>query len=253
MSNVEVFKFEEFNVRTMIVNNEPWWVAKDIADVLGYSDTATMTRRLDEDEKGMQELQTLGGMQKLSIINESGLYNAILGSTKLNAKIFKKWITSEVLPAIRKTGGYLTDKAVADLMQNPFDKIIEIATECKALAAKNKILTEKIDNDAPKVSFADTCMKSNSLVSIGQLAKLASDEGISIGRNRLFDKLRDWKMIMSASEPYQSYIDNGCFKVIECEKEGKLFMAIRVTPKGQMHVINKLKQERNHQVEFILD
>lgn len=105
MNEIEKFSFENSEVRTVLNGEEVWFVAKDIADILGYNDTATMTRRLDEDESIHVKL---AGMNMLStIINESGLYSAILGSSKPNAKIFKKWVTAEVLPAIRKDGGYI--------------------------------------------------------------------------------------------------------------------------------------------------
>jgi len=106
MSELTVFNFKEKEVRTINIDSQVWFVAKDIAEILEYSDTQVMTRRLDDDEKGMQNLHTHGGMQELTIINESGLYNAILGSNKPEAKTFKKWVTSEVLPSIRKTGKY---------------------------------------------------------------------------------------------------------------------------------------------------
>ena len=118
------FQFGKREVRTVIVDNEPWFVAKDVAEILGYSTANRMTERLDDDEKGTRKLCTLGGDQEMTIINESGLYNAILGSNKPDAKKFKKWVTAEVLPSIRKYGAYavspelLVDRLVASIHEN---------------------------------------------------------------------------------------------------------------------------------------
>ena len=118
------FQFGKREVRTVIVDNEPWFVAKNVAEILGYSTANRMTERLDDDEKGTRKLCTLGGDQEMTIINESGLYNAILGSNKPDAKKFKKWVTAEVLPSIRKYGAYavspelLVDRLVASIHEN---------------------------------------------------------------------------------------------------------------------------------------
>lgn len=116
MNDIQVFNNSEFGeVRTVLIGDDVWFIAKDIAIILGYSDTQAMTRRLDDDEKGMQKIHTLGGDQNMSIINESGLYNAIIGSIRPEAKRFRKWVTAEVLPSIRKHGLY----AVDELLNNP--------------------------------------------------------------------------------------------------------------------------------------
>ena len=112
-----VFSFKGTNVQTITINNAPWFVAKEIAAILGYENSRTMTRRLDDDEKGVQKLHTPGGEQEMTIINESGLYSAILGSTKPDAKAFKRWVTCEVLPSIRKTGTYSCDPVVRKFVE----------------------------------------------------------------------------------------------------------------------------------------
>ena len=116
MNDIQVFNNSEFGeVRTVLIGDDVWFIAKDVAIILGYFDTQAMTRRLDDDEKGMQKIHTLGGDQNMSIINESGLYNTIIGSTKPEARRFRKWVTAEVLPSIRKHGLY----AVDELLNNP--------------------------------------------------------------------------------------------------------------------------------------
>lgn len=119
MSNIVPFKFQDHNITVLTDDSgEPWFVAKEVADVLGYSEASAMTRSLDEDEKGLQVVQTLGGRQKVLVINESGLYSAILGSEKPDAKPFKRWVTHDVLPSIRKTGSYTHQKTARPLSRN---------------------------------------------------------------------------------------------------------------------------------------
>ena len=150
------FQFGKREVRTVIVDNEPWFVAKDVAEILGYSTTNRMTERLDDDEKGTRKLCTLGGDQEMTIINESGLYNAILGSNKPDAKKFKKWVTAEVLPSIRKYGAYavspelLVERLVASIHENERMK-------CQLEFAKNFLPSgnpgELNRNGVPKNNF----------------------------------------------------------------------------------------------------
>lgn len=126
MSEVQSFYFSGQKVQTVEIDNQTWWVAKDIAEILEYADTQTLTRRLEDYEKGMQNLHTLGGNQSITIINESGLYTAILGSNKPQAKVFKKWVTSVVLPSIRKTGSYsLTETGDRDIIKNRYISLLE--------------------------------------------------------------------------------------------------------------------------------
>lgn len=126
MSEIQSFYFSGQKVQTVEIDNQTWWVAKDIAEILEYADTQTLTRRLEDYEKSMQNLHTLGGNQSITIINESGLYTAILGSNKPQAKVFKKWVTSVVLPSIRKTGSYsLTETGDRDIIKNRYISLLE--------------------------------------------------------------------------------------------------------------------------------
>lgn len=128
MNELQVFNNEEFGeVRTVMKNNEPWFVAKDVADVLEYRDTYNMVRILDEDEKDTHQVSTLGESQTMKVINESGLYSAILKSKKPQAKAFKKWVISEVLPSIRKHGDYMTEDILEKALTSP-DFLIKLAT-----------------------------------------------------------------------------------------------------------------------------
>lgn len=132
MNEVQIFNNEEFGqVRTLVINGEPWFVGKDVAEILGYSNTRkTLADHVDEEDKGVTKCDTLGGVQDLTVINESGLYSLILSSKMPNAKKFKHWVTSEVLPAIRKHGIYATDNVIDNILNNP-DFGIQLLTKLK--------------------------------------------------------------------------------------------------------------------------
>lgn len=137
------FAFNGSNLNVLQINDEPWFVAKEITSILEYRNTNDATRLLDEDEKGTHLMRTLGGDQEVSIINESGLYSLILRSKKPEAKEFKRWVTHEVLPAIRKHGGYLTPEKTEELIANP-DLIIQLATSLKSERQKVNFLTNEV-------------------------------------------------------------------------------------------------------------
>ena len=126
----KVFDFQGNQLRTLVINNQPWFVAKDVAEILGFDHTPTMTRTLDEDEKGVHIIHTPGGEQQMTIINEPGLYSVILKSRKPEAKKFKRWVTHEVISSIRKHGAYMTPEKIEEVLMNP-DTIIQLATTLK--------------------------------------------------------------------------------------------------------------------------
>jgi len=175
MSNLEVFENEEFGeVRTITIDNEPYFVGKDVAKILGYSNTRkALSDHVDNEDKGVTKCDTLGGMQELTIINESGLYSLILSSKLPNARKFKHWVTSEVLPAIRKHGMY----AINDLIDNP-DLGIAALNALKEEREKNKkleesvaIKTQQISEMLPKASYYDVVLNCKDLVSISTISK----------------------------------------------------------------------------------
>jgi len=212
MNNMEIFKSEEFGeIRTAIINNEPWFVAKDVAVILGYSDTEKMTRRLDDDEKLTSHFGASGQNREMIIISESGLYNAIIGSKKPEAKAFKKWVTSEVLPSIRKNGIYATRDFVRKAIQSP-EYAIAILTELQNEREEKEILSQQLRVVQPKVDMYDTAMESRDGILMGEVAKLTK----KFGRNKLFEFLREKGIFMKNSTlPYQSYVDAGWFTVHE--------------------------------------
>lgn len=208
-NKIQVFSNDEFGkVRTLMVNNEPWFVGKDVAEILGYKEASKAVRQhVDEDDKGGSILDTPGGKQNITIINESGLYSLILSSKLPTAKKFKRWVTSEVLPSIRKTGGYTLPD-----FTNPIEAARAWADECEA---KQKALAQ-VNEMKPKAEFYDDVTGSEDTIDIGEVAKVLH---MGIGRNKLFQFLRDKKVLAPNNAPYQRFIDAGYFRRVESSYE----------------------------------
>jgi anti-repressor protein len=247
-TEIRTFSNDEFgSVRTLTINGEPWFVGKDIAVALGYSNTKdAISKHVDSDDKGWSRFATPSGMQNMTIINESGLYSLILSSKLPTAKKFKRWVTADVLPSIRKTGSYV-EKTHQDsyMIADPVErakKWIEEETVRKEQAAK-------IEEMTPKALFADSVSASKNTILIGELAKILRGNGINIGQNRLFQWMRengylinrkgsDWNM------PTQRAMDLGLFKVKETvinHSDGttSISKTVKVTGKGQTYFVNK--------------
>ena len=248
MNKITIFENEEFGkVRTVCINGEPWLVGKDVAEILGYSDTAkAIKRHVDEEDKGVDVLSTPGGKQPFTVINESGFYSLVLSSKMPKAKKFKRWVTSEVLPTIRKTGGYVDDP---DKFVDYYLPLADEMTkqEFKILLEYNRQLHSKINKDKPKVDFADQVADTTNVIDMGEMAKLANDRGIRIGRNRLFSWLRVMGILMMNNIPYQEYMDRGYFKLKESlyytDGVYKTRQTTYVTGKGQRYIIDRLLRD----------
>ena len=248
MNKIMIFENEEFGkVRTVCIDGEPWRVGKDVAEKLGYSDTAkAIKRHVDEEDKGVDVLSTPGGKQPFIVINESGFYSLVLSSKMPNAKRFKRWVTSEVLPTIRKTGGYVDDP---DKFADYYLPFADEATKQMFKIQHEYIrqLHSKINTDKPKVDFADQVADTTNVIDMGEMAKLANDRGIRIGRNRLFSWLRVMGILMMNNIPYQEYMDRGYFKVKESlyyrDGESKTRQTTYVTGKGQRYIIDRLLRD----------
>lgn len=241
MNDLKIFNYQENEVRTIIKDGEPWWVLTDVCKALELTTPAKVAERLDEDEKGMSKVHTLGGEQEMTIINESGLYNVILRSNKPEAKDFKRWVTHEVLPSIRKHGMY----AIDDLINDP-DLAIKALTALKEERARRKELEAQAEENQPKVLFADTVIKSSDNILIREMAKLLCDNDIKIGEKRLYKLLRENHVLMRNNIPYQYVIDQGYFFVKESTvrtvRSPKLVRTTLVTPKGQVWIISKMRE-----------
>ena len=212
MNNIEIFKNSEFGeVRTIINDNDDiWFSLKDICTILDIGNPSDVKRRLNLDGVDTIEVvvNTPLGEQKVNMnfVNEDGLYDCVLDSRKPNARKFRKWITSEVLPSIRKHGMYATE----ELINNP-DLLIQVATKLKEEKEKNRLLENKIEEQKPKVRFYDTVTKSDTHLNLEQVAKLLNYKGV--GRNNLFKILREKDILTMKNFPYQKYVDLEYFKL----------------------------------------
>ncbi len=247
MDEIKVFENTEFGkVRTIEVNNEPWFVASDVCRALDIANTTQAMQRLDEDERSMFNI---GRQGEAYIVNEYGLYNLVLASRKKEAKEFKRWITHEVVPSIRKNGGYIAgQEELSD------DELMARAL----LVAKNKIIERdriieqqkaKIEEDKPKTIFADAVSSSKTSILIGDMAKLLKQNGIEIGQRRLFEWLRDKGYLIKRkgsdwNMPTQRSMEMGLFEIKESTHiDGNGCNITTKTPKvsgkGQVYFINK--------------
>ena len=208
MNEIQIFNNEEFgDIRTVEINGEPWFVGKDIANALGYKDTADgLKNHVDDEDKKLVKVGEIPTLETSNygayIINESGLYSLILGSRLPNAKKFKRWVTAEVLPSIRKTGGYNLPQTYADALRALADQ----AEQTEKLRLENNEMK-------PKADFFDAVAGSKQAISLGDVAKILNYP--KIGRNKLFEILRDQNILQNDNIPYQKYIDAGYFRVIE--------------------------------------
>lgn len=245
MNELQIFENPEFGaVRTVELNGEPWLVGKDVAQALGYSNTRdALAKRVDPEDKGVANCDTLGGSQAVTIINESGLYSLVLSSKLPTARKFRHWVTSEVLPSIRRHGLYAAD----ELLNNP-DLMIQAMEALKSERAKNQQLTEKVRQAAPKVLFAESVEASNHSILIFDLAKILRQNGAQIGGKRLFEWMRensylikrkgsDWNM------PTQRSMEMGLFEIkesshIHSDGHVSITKTPKVTGKGQTYFIN---------------
>lgn len=246
-TEIQVFNYDQKQVRTKQIGGEPWFVLKDVCAVLGLSTPARVAERLDSDEVSQTHLtDSLGREQETTIISESGLYNVILRSDKPEAKPFRKWVTSEVLPSIRQHGAYMTPDVIERTLTDP-DYIIQLATTLKQEQQKRRSLEEKIEADAPAVRFADAITGADTNILIRDQAKLLTQNGFKIGGNRFYELLReDGYLIKQGSDrnmPTQTSMDMGLFFVKETPRitrDGTVIdRTTRVTPKGQKYFINR--------------
>lgn len=243
----KTFSNNEFGeIRVLEIENEPWFVGKDIAEVLGYKNTNdAMKKHIDDEDKGVAKCDTLGGKQNLTIINESGLYSLILGSKLPNAKKFKRWVTNEVLPSIRKHGAYMTEDTIEKALTSP-DFLIQLATKLKEEQDKSKQLEDKLEKNSKMLNQISA--SKNSLL-VREVAKILSNHhGIVIGEKKLYQKLRDWGWIFkNSTEAKQEAIIHGYLEVREGTRESSkgvfTFHVTRVTGKGQRKILEKLLEE----------
>lgn len=241
MNKIQIFNNEEFgNIRTVNIDGEPWFVGKDVANALGYERaTKAIQDHVDEDDKDEVPIQdSIGRMQKTPVINESGLYALIFGSKLKSAKQFKHWVTSEVLPTIRKTGGYQPAPQGKELLA------LAVLEAQKTIEEQN----HKIKEMQPKAIFADAVSASETSILVGDLAKLICQNGYQIGQKRLFEWLRQNGYLMkcgsSRNMPTQRYLEQGLFEVKESNVQNpdgsiRITRTTKITGRGQLYFVNK--------------
>lgn len=254
MNNIQIFKYENNDVRTVEMNGEPWFVLKDVCAVLGISHITDTAKRMDEDEVGQTEvIDSMGRKQSTYVINESGLYNVILRSDKPEAKPFRKWVTSEVLPSIRKTGGYIAGQ----------ESMSDSELMAKALlVAKRQIdaKTAQIEEMTPKAVFADAVAASKTSILIGELAKILRQNGVEdMGQQRLFEWMRNNGFLIrrkatDRNMPTQRAIEQGLMEVKEttiCHSDGhtSISKTPKVTGKGQVYFVNRLAGKQSSEAK----
>lgn len=250
MSELQIFQNPEFGqVRTVTVKDEPWFIGKDVAEALGYSNTRdAMAKHVDAEDKGVAKCDTPSGSQEMTVINESGLYSLVLSSKRPTAKKFKRWVTGEVLPTIRKHGAYMTEDALKKAITEP-DFLIGLANELKKEKAARLAAEQQIEADRPKVTFANAVNVSKDGMLIGMLAKILHQNGVNMGQKRLFQWMREKGYLMKSGAdknmPTQRAREMGLFKVKERAIDNpdgsvRLTRTTLVTGKGQQYFINKL-------------
>lgn len=237
---IQTFENADFGaIRVSTVEGEPWFVAKDVCDALGISKYRDAVSRLDDDERGSVLVDTLGGAQETSTVSEPGLYKLIMRSRKPEAKAFQRWVTHEVLPAIRKTGGYIAAKQ---------DETPEQIMARAVIVAQDTIERQKrqLDELKPKAMFADAVAASDGTCLVGELAKMIRQNGVEIGQNRLFDVLRARGFLGKAGSnrnvPTQRAMDMGLFRIKETaitHSDGHVTLnrTPKVTGKGQRYFV----------------
>ena len=253
-TNLQTWSYENSEIRTVEKDGEPWFVGKDVAAVLGYSNTRdAIARHVDEEDKASVGMHDGSQMREVVAVNESGLYSLILSSKLPNAKKFKRWVTSEVLPSIRKHGAYMTDQTLEQALTSP-DFLIQLATQLKEEKEQRKQLEAKVEQDKPKVLFADSVSASKSSILVGELAKILKQNGVDTGQFRLFAWLRENGYLIKRegsdyNMPTQKSAEMGLFEVkqtIITHSDGHITTnkTPKVTGKGQVYFVNKFMNAR---------
>lgn len=248
MNELKVFANPQFgSIRTVMKGNEPWFVAADVCRALEIQNYTQAVSRLDEDERAMFNI---GRQGETNCVNEPGLYSLVLGSRKPEARSFKRWITHEVIPAIRKHGLYATADAVERMLADP-DVAIQLLQQIKQEREQRRLLESRMEQDKPKVLFAESVECSSSEILVGELAKILKQNGMNIGQNRLYERLRkDGYLINRQGSDYnmptQRSMEMGLFRIKEScftHPDGHISVTktTKVTGKGQIYFVNKYK------------
>ena len=243
---IKIFENEKFGqIRTITKDGEPWFVLADVCRALEIRNSRMVAGRLDRDELMSVKLTSGGQRREMTVINESGLYAVIIRSDKPQAQSFRKWLTSEVIPTIRRTGGYVSNEEMfienyLPFLDEPYRDLFRLQM---TIIGK---LNERIRHDEPLVAFANQVSNTDNLIDMNVMAKLARAENIPVGRNKLYGWLKRMGVLMANNLPYQAFIDRGYFavkeSVFETPSMSKTYQQTFITGKGQHFVINLLKK-----------
>lgn len=240
MNTLQTFQFEEQEVRTQVISNEPWFVGKDVADVLGYKNgSRDINRHVEEEDKLKYRIGTAGQAREQILINESGLYSMIFNSTLDNAKRFKRWVTSEVLPTIRKHGAYMTAGTIEAALSDP-DTIIQLATRLKDEREQRLIAEQRVNELQPKATYYDLILQNKTLLSVSQIAK---DFGMSAtAMNKQLADLGIQYKLGGTWLLYQKYADKGYTQsTTHIIDENRSKLLTKWTQKGRLFIYEHLK------------
>lgn len=252
MQDLKIFENKKFGkIRTVYQNEQILFIAADVCKALGLTNPTMSMQQLEEDERAKLNL---GRQGKTNVVNEYGLYNLVLASRKPEAKAFKRWITHEVIPAIRKHGGYLTPTKTEELLSDP-DLIIQLATNLKEERAARNQAEQQLAVAKPKVLFADAVAASDSTILIGDLAKIIKQNGHAVGQQRMFKWMREngyliKRMGADYNSPTQKAMELGLFKIKETaitHSDGHVTVSktVKVTGKGQQYFIAKFEAKKH--------
>lgn len=247
-------------IRTITIDDTPYFVGKDVALALGYADPTNALKQHCDDGvvKRHPILDNLGRTQQVRIISESDVYSLIFGSKLPEAKVFKRWVTQEVLPSIRKHGGYLatSPEDTPELIMARALKVADVTMkkyqeQARLLTEQNQLLTDKVETDAPKVRFAEAVADSDSLILVRDLAKLITQNGVEMGERKLYQWLRDNRLIeKNSTMPQQWAVERGFFRVVEQtiikpNGDSLITRTTKVTGKGQQYIIDRILKEHS--------
>ena len=249
MNELQIFNFKGNEVRTLTIEGEPYFVGKEVAEILGYERPDNAVRNhVDAEDKLMHSISASGQMRNMTVINESGLYSLILSSKLEKAKEFKRWVTNEVLPSIRKRGMYATPQTAEKILEDP-DFLIKALQDLKQEREKRKALETENKSMQPKALFADAVATSKTSILIGDLAKILKQNGVNIGQKRLFEWLRNHGYLVKRygsdyNMPTQRAMELGLFEIKEtvithADGHTTISKTPKVTGKGQQYFINK--------------
>lgn len=247
MNDVTIFNFDGEQVRVLMQDGEPWFVASDVCKVLELTNPTEALKALDDDEKNTLRIsEGIRGNPNMNIITESGLYTLVMRSNKPEARRFRRWVTSEVLPTIRKHGAYATPQTIENIISDP-GNAIRLLQALKEEQERSAALRKQAEIDAPKALFADAVSASDTCILVGELAKILRQNGVKIGQNRLFEQMRNDGWLMKSGEsrnmPTQKAMEMALFEIKERTIQNpdgsvRITKTTKITGKGQIYLTN---------------